>query len=449
MIYENIKIILPEDVKFILNKLNKSGYGAYAVGGCVRDSLLGITPNDWDICTSATPVQTKQVFKDFLIFDAGAKHGTISVVYNDNVYEITTFRVDGEYLDCRHPQRVSFTDDITQDLLRRDFTVNAMAYNEQRGLVDPFGGMKDLESHLISCVGAADERFGEDALRVLRALRFAAVYSFDIEEKTAEAIHKNAYLLKNIAAERIAAELNKLLCSKSVCKICEAYRDVIAVFIPEISCEFDYNQQNPHHKYDLWRHTLLSVSSAPYDLVTRMALLLHDVGKPYCRAVDSNQIAHYFGHAGKSAEIADGVFRRLKYPNEFISRCIALIKHHEFNYSGSKIQLKRLLNSIGENDLRLLFKMRFADIMAQSEYLREEKLKSLAQAKDDLDEIIAQNQCFSLKQLAVNGNDLKSIGIKEGREIGKMLKTLLELVIKEKLPNDKDKLMAKAKEIIY
>ena len=445
---DKMKILLPQNVKTITDILKNNGHEAFIVGGCVRDALMGIIPHDWDICTSAKPEQVKECFKDFNMFDSGIKHGTISIVIDKEVYEVTTYRIDGEYTDNRHPQNVTFTDDITQDLARRDFTINAMAYNIEKGLVDPFKGQDDLNNKIIRCVGNPDNRFNEDALRIIRALRFASTYGLSIEENTSESILRNAHLLNNIAVERIAVEFNKLVCGKGAEDILNNYRDVIAVFIPEIRKMFDFKQKTKHHNRDVWHHTTHSVSQIENDALLRITMLFHDLGKPDACTYDADGSTHFKGHPKYSATKAETILRRLKYPTSFIENCLKLIIYHDVRFTGSKKQLKHVMSAIGEDNVRLLLKVQRADKMAQSDYMHEEKLQKIDTACKVFEEIIEEQSCFTLKQLAVNGNDLKAIGITEGKTIGKALKYLLSLVIDEKIENDKSVLLQKAKDYL-
>lgn len=444
-----MNFIIPDDVKHILNVLSENGFEAFVVGGCVRDTLLGKVPHDWDICTNAKPDEIKICFKNFNTFDSGIKHGTISVVFNKEVYEITTYRIDGDYRDNRHPQCVTFTNDITLDLSRRDFTINAMAYNDDVGIVDPFDGQSDLADKKIRCVRNSDERFCEDALRIIRALRFAAVYGFDIDEETAASISENRELLKNIAVERINIEFTKLICGCSAANILDEFRDVIAVFIPELKAEFEFNQNSRHHKFDLWHHTLCSLDYVEPDPVMRMTMLLHDIGKPHCMTSDEKGESHFIGHPALSAEISRKILRRMKYSNEFIDECICLIRNHDVRYSGSPKQLKRLIARIGESRTHKLFKIFRADIMAQSDFEKQKKLELVDLAEKDFNTIIETEQCINLKQLKVNGNDMIAIGIKDGRKIGYVLNKLLNMVIEDEIPNDRQKLLKKAEEIAF
>lgn len=442
-----MNIVLPENVKIIIDNLNKNNFEAFIVGGCVRDSIIGLTPHDWDICTNAKPEEIKKCFEKFNTFDSGIKHGTISIVLDGEVFEVTTYRIDGTYSDNRRPDSVTFTSDITKDLARRDFTINAMAYNEQSGLIDPYGGKNDLHDKIIRCVGNPDFRFNEDALRLIRALRFASVYNFAIDNKTSESIHKNADLLKNIAVERISVELNKLLCGYGAEGILNNYRDVFAVFIPEINPMFDYNQHTKHHNRDLWRHTTYSVKSVDDNPLLRMSMLLHDIGKPKACKRDEDGSCHFKSHPKYSAEMSDNILRRLKYPTDFIETCITLIKYHDVRFNGSKRQLRHVMSAIGDKNVELLLKIQRADIMAQSDYKHKEKLEKLDLACKVYREILADKDCFTLKQLEINGNDIKKLGVDEGVKIGKILKMLLSLVIEDKLKNEKSALIKKAEKI--
>ena len=442
-----MNIVLPKNVKIIIDILNKNNFEAFIVGGCVRDSIIGLTPHDWDICTNAKPEEIKKCFANFNTFDTGIKHGTISIVIDGEVYEVTTYRIDGTYSDNRRPDSVTFTSDIAKDLARRDFTINAMAYNEQCGLIDPYCGRNDLSDKIIRCVGNPDFRFNEDALRIIRALRFASVYDFVIENETSKSICKNADLLKNIAVERISVEFNKLLCGNGAEEILNKYRDVIAVFIPEIKPMFDYNQHTRHHNHDLWHHTTYSVKSIDKMPLLRMSMLLHDIGKPKACKRDEDGTSHFKGHPKYSAEMAETILRRLKYPTDFIETCVTLIKYHDVRFNGSKRQLRHVMSAIGDKNVELLLKIQRADIMAQSDYKHKEKLEKLNLACQVYREVLADKDCFTLKQLEINGNDIKKLGVTEGVKIGKILKMLLSLVIEDKLENKKSALLNKAEEI--
>lgn len=442
-----MNFIIPKNVKYILDVLYNRGFEAFVVGGCVRDTLLHKIPHDWDICTNAKPLEIKNCFENFTTFDSGLKHGTISVVYKKEVYEITTYRIDGDYEDNRHPNCVTFTDSVEMDLSRRDFTINAMAYNEKSGLIDPFYGQADLSNRKIRCVRSADKRFCEDALRLIRALRFASTYGFEIESETAKSIHRNKNLLNNIAVERINVEFIKLICGCGAEKILNDFREVIAVFIPELISEFDFNQNNRHHNRDLWHHTTHSIISVEADEVLRMVMLLHDIGKPKCQTTGKNGESHFIGHPAVSADMSRVILRRMKFSSDFIDECVCLIRYHDNRYSGSPKQLKRLLAKIGESRLKKLIKIFRADITAQSDYHKQEKLELVDLAEKDLSDILEKGQCFSLRQLKVNGSDMMNIGIKDGRKIGDTLKKLLNMVIEDEIENDRYILLEMAKRL--
>lgn len=442
-----MKIKLPADVRMIIDKIEKEGFSAYAVGGCVRDSLLKKEPSDWDICTDALPNDILKIFADFHTFDAGIKHGTVSVVINSVVYEITTFRIDGEYSDNRHPESVEFTSDLITDLSRRDFTVNAMAYSDRTGLVDPFGGAYDLELMAIRCVGNPVDRFNEDALRIMRALRFASCYNMAIEKKTANAIFICKGLLHNIACERITSEFNKLVCGESCEYILRRFREVFSEFLPEITIMFGYEQHTKHHNKTLWRHTTCAMMHIEPEPLLRITMLLHDLGKPMACKRDPDGTAHFKGHPKFSAVMAEQILDRLKYPREFIDDCVTLIAFHDVRFTGSKPQIRRVMNKIGEKNMHRLLQVQYADIMAQSNYLRDEKLSKLSLAESALKEIMQEKDCFTLKQLDINGHDLIKMGITDGKKIGCTLKKLLGMVMDETIENKNSALLQKAKEL--
>lgn len=431
-----LKISIPNDVNLILEKLGGSGYEAFVVGGCVRDSLLGLEPNDWDITTSAKPGEIKAVFSDYQLIEIGEKHGTIGVVVNYKPYEITTYRVDGDYSDSRRPDSVSFTDKIEEDLSRRDFTINAMAYNDDAGLVDPFGGEVDLRYKALRCVGDPDTRFNEDALRILRALRFASVYNLSIEGNTSNSIVRNRLMLNNISAERIQSELSKMLRGDNINFILRRYKEVIAVFIPEIVATFECEQNTPHHNKNVWRHTTAAVSNIENDLILRMTMFLHDIGKPLALRTDSNGRDHFKGHNHFSAVLSKTALERLRYPTRFIEDVVTLIEYHDVRMSDNKKQIKHILNNIGLVNFERLLKVQRADILAQSKYKRDIKLQNLDLAYNTYKEIIENKECYSLKSLSINGSDLLHLGISEGKMIGDILDMLLDAVIDGTLDND-------------
>lgn len=444
---DGMKIKMPVDVRMIIDRIEKSGFSAYAVGGCVRDSLLMKEPNDWDICTDALPADILRIFADFHTFDTGIKHGTVSVVVNSVVYEITTFRVDGEYFDNRHPENVEFTDDLTTDLSRRDFTINAMAYSDKSGLADPFDGLYDLEMMAVRCVGDPVQRFNEDALRIMRALRFASCYNMAVEKHTAQAVFICKSLLKNIAAERITTEFDKLVCGESCEYILRRFKTVFAQFLPEITIMFGYEQNTPHHNKTLWRHTTCAMSNIDPEPLLRITMLLHDLGKPMACKKDPDGTSHFKGHPKFSAVMAERILERMKYPREFINDCVTLIAFHDVRFTGSKPQIKHVMNKIGETNMCRLLKVQYADLMAQSMYKRDEKLAKFNLACKAFEEIVREKDCFTLKQLDINGHDLIRIGITDGKQIGFTLNKLLGMVIDEKIENENSALIIKAKEI--
>jgi tRNA nucleotidyltransferase (CCA-adding enzyme) len=401
---------------------------------------MGKTPGDWDICTSALPEQTRACFIGETVLDTGLKHGTITLVLEGDSYEITTYRIDGEYSDSRHPETVAFVSDLREDLSRRDFTVNAMAYNPKTGVVDVFGGCKDVSSCVIRCVGDPDKRFQEDALRILRAIRFASVFGFSIEDSTARAMRRNKGLLKNISVERIAVELNKTLLGDGVRAVLDKHFEVVTEVIPELAPMKGFQQNNLHHCYDVWGHTLVSVEKAPKDVAVRLAMLLHDAGKPSRYTVGADGVGHFYGHAQRSAEIAQEVLTRLKYDNETTASVVSLVQNHDVGIL-KRPGVKRWLNRLGETLFRQLLEVKRADMAAQSEYARDRKQKELDTLVALANEVIEQGQCFTLKDLAVNGRDLIEMGVNEGKEIGVLLNRMLDLVMNEQVENKKEALM--------
>lgn len=428
----------------IIRTLQSRGFEAYAVGGCVRDAMLGLEPHDWDICTNARPGQLREVFRDFPTYDYGLKHGTLTISCDGEPFEVTTYRIDGVYRDNRHPECVSFTGDLTLDLSRRDFTVNAMAYSDETGLVDPFGGEQDLRSGVLRCVGDPGSRFREDALRILRGLRFAACYGFQAEKATDAALRRDAHLLNHIAAERVCEELTGMLCGTHIVAVLTAYRGVFAQIIPELVPCFDFPQRTPHHCFDVWAHIVHSVGAIKADPCLRMTMLLHDIGKPQACTVDAQGANHFKGHQQISTDLAKKILRRLRFPKAFAETCLQLILYHDVRFDGSQQQVKRILGKLGEENMRLLFAVQRADIAAQSDFHRAEKLAGVELAQRQAEDIIAQNRCFRLKDLAVNGSDLLALGIPVGAEIGKTLHALLDAVIDGALPNEKEPLLKAA-----
>ncbi len=448
-------IDIPKNVADIIKIFNENGYEAYAVGGCVRDSLLNKKPQDWDITTSATPYQIKSLFSKTI--DTGIAHGTVTVRMGGESYEVTTYRIDGEYEDCRHPKSVCFTASLAEDLKRRDFTINAMAYSPNEGIIDIFGGIKDLKEGIIRCVGDADERFNEDALRTLRAIRFAGQLNFKIEQKTYLAICNASHRIANISCERIRVELSKLLISDGADRLIDAYdTGLTGVFLPEWDKMMETTQNNPNHIYTVGMHTIKAVlaikkiykGNDEKELrILSWSAFLHDVAKPVCRSCDEDGIEHFHGHPQKGAEMAREILRRLKFDNYTVGMVTRLIKYHDYRFTDSKKALRRFVNTAGLDIMPFLFILMEADVSAQSDYHREDKLRLLRSAKESLDEIIAAGETLNMKDLNINGKDLIKMGITEGRQIGAILDTLLDEVIDDPNLNDRDYLLLRAERL--
>ncbi|MCR5784125.1 MAG: CCA tRNA nucleotidyltransferase [Eubacterium sp.] len=438
-------IYLPKQVETIIEELNKEGFEAYAVGGCVRDSYMGRTPEDWDITTSAKPEQVKKIFKK--TFDTGIEHGTVTVVMDKENFEVTTYRVDGEYRDFRHPESVSFTSDLKEDLMRRDFTINAMAYNHKEGLIDVFDGIKDLDAGIIRCVGVAEERFSEDALRMLRAVRFSAQLGFDIEEKTKEAIKKLSPTLEHISSERVQSELVKLLMSDNPGKIEEAYNlGLTKVFLPEFDIMMVSEQINPHHIYTVGMHTIKVMENVPKDRILRISALLHDVAKPDCTTLDSRGINHFKGHPEKGAQMARKILRRLKFDNNTVERVCHFVLWHDANPELTPKSVRKMVSKIGKDYYPDMFALKRADVKGQNPKFAPEKLRRIDEYERLYNEIINKGECVDVKSLAINGGDLIKEGFEQGQVIGSALKELLSLVIENPELNEKETLLTIAKE---
>lgn len=438
---------MPKNVDTAINLLQSAGFEAYAVGGCVRDSLLGKTPNDWDITTSAKPEDMKSVFADFHCIDTGIKHGTVTVVIDGEPLEITTFRLDGEYEDNRHPKSVTFTSNLGADLGRRDFTVNAMAYSKKTGTVDLFGGQNDLKNKIIRCVGDPDRRFNEDALRILRALRFASALDFEIEEKTAQSLLKNRALLGNISEERIAKELLKLVCGKGAKRILTDFAPVLFEILPELQPMYKNSHDNPHHCYDIYEHTLIAVESIDPDPTLRFAMLLHDCGKPAVKKFDENGVAHFYGHQRISAEISAQILARLKVSNKFRDEILFLVSNHDrWELYENTEKMPRYLSKFGLDGVLKLLKVMRADVLAQSPEYRY-RLDQIADAEEIAKNLAAQKPCLSLSELQINGRTLMDIGIPQGRKLGAVLAQLLDEVIDGVTKNTQEALTTRAREI--
>ncbi len=439
-------MVLSNSAEKLIKIIEQSGYSAYAVGGCVRDFLMNRPCDDIDITTSATPGALEKIFdtNGIKYIETGLKHGTVTALINGEPVEVTTFRTEAGYNDNRHPDSVEFVTDIKTDLSRRDFTINAMAYNKNTGIVDLFGGQQDIENKLIRTVGDADKRITEDALRIMRALRFASVLSFDIEENTKKALFKNKDLLKNISAERIYTELSKLLMGENVFNVLVQYREVLAVVIPEIEHIFNITQNTSWHIYDVWTHTAKSVEQSPKDLGIRYTMLFHDIGKAFAKTTDEKGIDHFKGHQKISADYAETALKRLKAPNEIYDRVMFLVPIHDMHIGTERKNVKKWLSKIGESRLRDLIAVKRADKLAQNPEKTGEELNNLAVTEAVLNSIITDGEPFTVKDLAVNGNDIKELGF-EGREIGEILSYLLERVVSDELNNDKETLLSAIK----
>lgn len=415
----DMRIELPDKVKQIINCITEAGYEAYAVGGCIRDSILGRVPDDWDITTSATPQQVKQLFRRTI--DTGIQHGTVTVMLDREGFEVTTYRIDGKYEDGRHPTEVTFTPNLEEDLKRRDFTINAMAYNEQAGMVDLFGGIQDMEAGIIRCVGDARARFTEDALRIMRAIRFAAQLGYEIESETREAIGELAPNLRQISAERIQVELTKLVTSAHPETMRMVYdTGVAAIILPEFQQIMETAQDDSQHCYSVGEHTLCAMQQVERKKELRLAMLFHDIGKP-----------QFLCHAQASADIAKKIMRRLRYDNDTTNTVYRLVLYHDYGIGEepTRCMVRRAMNKIGEDIFPMLFAVRRADILAQGETFREEKLGRLAKWQELYEEILERKECVSLKTLALTGSDLIALGMEPGKALGEMLHEMLELVL--------------------
>lgn len=434
-----MKIQLPEKVKVIIQTLEAAGYEAYAVGGCVRDSVLGRIPADWDITTSALPEQVKELFHRTI--DTGIEHGTVTVMMDKEGFEVTTYRIDGEYRDHRHPEQVNFTGELKEDLRRRDFTINAMAYNDRCGMVDAFGGIEDLKHGVIRCVGVAGERFEEDALRILRAVRFAAQLGFEIEKETADAARALAGNLKDISAERIQTELVKLLVSPYPEMLRTAYElGITRVVLPEFDVMMETPQHHPHHMYSVGEHTLKALEFTDPEKVLRLSVLFHDFGKPQTRTTVDG-VDHFHGHANVSAQETVRIMRRLKFDNATMDQVKRIVLYHDARPQPDERQIRRLLHRAGEDIFPGLFQVMGADILAQSEYRKIEKLVNLERVHQVYDEILKRKDCISLKNLQVTGKDLIAAGMEPGKKIGEILNQMLEDVLETPEHNEREYLL--------
>ncbi len=444
-----MQINYPANVRKIIDTLQDKGYEAYAVGGCVRDSILGRTPNDWDITTNALPEEVKGLFRRTI--EVGIEHGTVKVMIGNEGYEITTYRIDGEYEDGRHPKEVTFTASLSEDLRRRDFTINAMAYSEKTGLVDLFGGLEDLNAGIVRAVGDPEERFSEDALRILRALRFSATLGYEIEKGTVDAIRKLAPTLSQISAERIREELEKLICSDHPDRMRTAYElGVTKVFFPEWDTMMECEQNTPHHFTDVGDHTIAALKylvehyhDIPYaeKRILCIATLLHDIGKPVMKTTGEDGIDHFKGHMEKGAELAKIFLKRLKYDNDTITRVEKLVLYHDERPKLTYPSVRRYLVAVDVSNMDNMMRLKYADLYAHTDYLWDDKIYNVETLGSMYEKVVKDKDCLSVKELAVNGRDIMDRGIPAGPDVGKVLKQLLEAVLDDPSANDKDKLL--------
>lgn len=440
-------IPLPHAAAACVWTLKEAGFDAYLVGGCVRDSLLGLSPHDYDLCTNATPEEIQEIFKDHKLVLNGTKHGTVGVVFHNAVYEITTFRTEGAYQDSRHPDWVKFVSNIEDDLARRDFTVNAIAYCPERGYVDPFGGKKDLQGKILRAVGVPENRFTEDPLRILRGVRFAVRYGLTPEAKTEEAMNALAPEIGKLAKERVFEELSRLLPLMTAEDILR-YKTILINAIEELEPAVGFAQHTPHHKYDVFTHTAYVMEGVPDVLHLRWAALLHDVGKPAAFTMDENGQGHFKGHAALSAQTADAVLRRLKAPNDLREQVVCLVKHHMDPLEPDKPLLRRRLGKLGVDTIRNLLILQKADFAAKGVESDGQELEEFAKTEAVLEEILQEKDCLTTRDLQVTGNDLLALGFVSGPKLGQCMEKLLELVQDETVPNEKEALLAKAQEFL-
>lgn len=439
----NLKIHIPNQVQFIIDQLQQKGFEAFIVGGCVRDSIIGRHPQDWDITTNAKPQDVKAAFSKTI--DTGLQHGTVTVMIEGNPYEVTTYRSEGIYINNRKPESVDFIDSLEEDLARRDFTINAMAYNYEKGLIDPYHGISDIDAQRIKAVGDAAERFQEDALRMLRAVRFSAQLGYSIEPYTLKAIEKKNYLITNISAERIRDELSKTLMADPMSFKTLHETGLLGQFLPELDICFDIEQRNPYHMYNIAVHSIYSASYISKDLQLRWTMLIHDIGKADTISTDAKGINHFYNHANASVKKAEEIMKRLRFDSSSISTIKQLILYHDREIGESDKSIRKAVSDIGVDLFPALLLVKQADIKAQSSYKAAERLEMLDKIRTAYERILAENQCLAIKDLAVNGEDLMSIGFKPGKELGRVLKLLFERVLEQPELNSKEALRDIAK----
>lgn len=440
---KRFNIEVPAPVNYIIQELEKYGHEAYMVGGCVRDSVLGRKPHDYDICTSATPDEILQAFPYEEIIPTGLQHGTVTILINKEPFEVTTYRIDGDYSDNRRPDNVTFTKNLVEDLRRRDFTINAMAYNPKTGLIDPFNGMEDIKYKKIRCVGSAEDRFNEDALRILRAIRFEAQLNFAGLPETMFEIERQYERLNNISIERINSEFCKIVASEQFCVELVLYPNVFSLFIPELKDMIGFKQNNPYHAYDVFDHTVHAIEKCESDdLVVRLAVFFHDFGKTHSYQDGEDGIRHFKGHGKISAEITDSIMKRLRFDNETRNNVVELVYYHDATFEVGKKYVKRWLNKIGEKQFRRLLEVRKADIKGQKPDYEKSRIEKVDNIESVLEEILQEQECFSLKDLTINGNNVKeTMNLKEGKDVGYWLNEILKRVMDGELENNRDDLI--------
>ena len=441
-------ITVPEYALAVVERLESRGYEAYVVGGCVRDSLLGRQPNDWDVCTNALPEDVLRVFRRFHVIKTGLQHGTVTVMSDKQPVEVTTFRIDGNYSDNRHPDAVSFVSRVEEDLARRDFTINAMAYSPTRGLVDAFGGQEDLAAGLIRCVGEPDARFNEDGLRIMRALRFAARFGFAIERETAASVRRNRHLLENVSAERIFKELKGILIGAGVLDMLLAFPEVFSCIIPEMAPSIGFDQHTPYHCYDVWTHSAYAVAAAPADEILRLTMLLHDVGKPSCFSMGDDGRGHFYGHPAAGEKLTKTILQRLKSDNATLSTVCTLVRVHDMTMPTTVPGMRRLVGKLGVENVRRLLDVQRADHAAHSDYDHASGVALIRDAAELLEDVLEMEPAFTVKDLAINGNTLMQLGMKPGPAMRQVLETLLTAVQEDKLENAAEPLTAAARKLI-
>ena len=434
----------PKSIQTVINTLEAHGFSAYAVGGCVRDTLLHTTPHDWDICSNAPAETVMQLFEQ--VIPTGIKHGTVTVMMDAEAVEVTTFRTESGYQDHRHPAKVEFVQTLEEDLKRRDFTINAMCFAANGSVIDLYGGQEDLKNHLIRCVGDPDHRFKEDALRMLRAMRFASTLGFSIEKKTGDAIHRNKELLQFVSKERIQMELSKMLVGKNIEEVLLCFTPIITEIIPELWNCLGFPQHSVWHNYDVWTHMVKTVSGSEPILEVRLAALLHDIAKPQCFQMDEDGHGHFHGHGPQGAVIADDILRRLRFDNQTREHVVWLIKTHDTRLAADKKTVAKWVSKYGEEAFLHFLMLRYADIMAQSDHEREPRIAKIKKLYEIYLEVVEEHQALTLKDMDINGHDLLKLGYK-GPELGKKLQELLDLVLEEKLKNQHETLLEYCKKI--